>query len=57
MWREEYLLFPMTEKILSEDEMDAMQGQFALVEAEIGAGVHERYEQLAARLQNDVQQA
>ena len=54
MWREEYLLFPMTEKILSQEEMDELRTQFALVESEIGAGVHERLEQLAVRLGDEV---
>jgi hemerythrin-like domain-containing protein len=55
MWREEYLLFPMAKKILSAEEMDAVQERFDRVEAELGAGVHEHLHQLAARLGRQIE--
>ena len=55
IWREEYLLLPMTEKIVGAEELRALHGQFQLVEEEIGSSVHARYEQLAERLQGEVQ--
>lgn len=50
IWKEDYLLFPMTDKILSEEEQQDLMLKFELVEKEIGPDVHRRFEQLAATL-------
>ncbi|MDD2310117.1 MAG: hemerythrin domain-containing protein [Desulfuromonadaceae bacterium] len=50
IWKEDYLLFPMTDKILNEKEQQELMEKFELVEKEIGPDVHRRFEQLAATL-------
>lgn len=50
IWKEDYLLFPMTDKILNEKEQQKLMEEFELVEKEIGPDVHRRFEQLAATL-------
>lgn len=50
IWKEDYLLFPMTEKLLSESEQKELSAQFAQHEATIGTDVHHAFEQLAGRI-------
>lgn len=50
IWKEDYLLFPMTDKILNEEEQQELMEKFELVEKEIGPDIHERFERLAATL-------
>ncbi len=50
IWKEDYLLFPMTNKVLSADEQQELLVKFAAVEAEVGQDVHARFEQLAQTL-------
>ncbi len=50
IWKEDYLLFPMTEKLLSESEQKELSAQFAKHEAGIGTDVHHGFEQLAGRI-------
>lgn len=50
IWKEDYLLFPMTDKILNEKEQQELMEKFELVEKEIGPDVHRRFEQLSATL-------
>jgi hemerythrin-like domain-containing protein len=46
--KEDNVLYPMAENILSQEDMDALAGIFEKVEAEeIGTGVHETYHALA----------
>jgi hemerythrin-like domain-containing protein len=47
IWKEEYLLFPMANKILNDREQKELQAKFDMVENEIGRDTHEKYEQLA----------
>lgn len=47
IWKEEYLLFPMVNKILSDSEQRELQAKFDMVEKEIGRDTHATYEQLA----------
>jgi len=54
IWKEDYLLFPMTDKILNEDEQRELAKNFELVEKEIGPDVHHRFEELAATLAGNV---
>ncbi|MEI6080319.1 MAG: hemerythrin domain-containing protein [bacterium] len=46
-WKEENVLFPMTNKILNDDEQEYLEKRFAAVEKEIGADTHYRYKELA----------
>ena len=55
IWKEDYLLFPMTNKILSPEEQKELYDKFEMVESAIGAGVHHRFEQLAEKLERDTQ--
>lgn len=47
IWKEEYLLFPMTNKILDDSDQRALQAKFEIVEKEIGPATHAKYEQIA----------
>ena len=51
MWKEDYLLFPMANKILSAEEQDQLTKQFNEVESSIGPDVQQRFEELAGKLQ------
>ena len=51
MWKEDYLLFPMANKILSAEEQDLLTKQFNEVESSIGPDVQQRFEELAGKLQ------
>lgn len=57
IWKEDYLLFPMTNKILSPEEQKELFEKFEMVEKSIGADVHHRFEQLAEKLQKETQGA
>ena len=50
IWKEDYLLFPMTDKILSDSEQKELSTQFGAYESEIGVDVHHGFEQLAGRI-------
>jgi len=55
IWKEDYLLFPMTNKILTPEEQKELYDKFEMVERAIGAGVHHRFEQLAEKLDQETQ--
>jgi len=55
IWKEDYLLFPMTNKILTSGEQKELYDKFEMVERAIGAGVHHRFEQLAEKLEQETQ--
>jgi hemerythrin-like domain-containing protein len=50
IWKEDYLLFPMAEKLLNESEQKELSAQFAKHETTIGADLHHGFEQLAGRI-------
>jgi hemerythrin-like domain-containing protein len=50
IWKEDFLLFPMADKILSVSEQKELSTQFSGLESEIGIDVHHAYEQLAGRI-------
>jgi len=50
IWKEDYLLFPMAEKLLSKSDQKELSAQFARHEAAIGADVHHGFDQLAGRI-------
>jgi hemerythrin-like domain-containing protein len=56
IWKEDYLLFPMTDKILNKAEQLELMEKFEVVEKEIGLEVHRRFEKLAATLADKVQE-
>jgi hemerythrin-like domain-containing protein len=50
IWKEEYLLFPMTNKVLSSDDQKELREKFEVVEDEIGRDVHDRFKVMAEEL-------
>jgi hemerythrin-like domain-containing protein len=50
IWKEDYLLFPMTNKILSPEEQASLYERFQAVDREMGEDVYHRFDQLAAKL-------
>ena len=50
IWKEDYLLFPMTNKVLSPDDQKDLREKFEAVEDVIGRDVHHRFEQMAEGL-------
>ena len=50
IWKEDYLLFPMANKILNDSEQKELQTKFEIVEKEIGNDTHAKYEQLAEEI-------
>jgi len=51
IWKEEYLAFPMADKILSPAEQRDLSEKFEIVEKEIGLDVHQRFERFAKELE------
>ena len=54
IWKEDYLLFPMTNKVLSQEDQRELQARFEKVEEAMGPGTHEQFEHLAADLERRV---
>ena len=50
IWKEDYLLFPMTNKLLNDSEQKELLAQFEQHDSEIGIDVHHGFEQLAGRI-------
>ena len=50
IWKEEYLLFPMAEKILCADDDSELLQQFDVAEEGMGSNAHEAFERLAEEL-------
>ena len=57
IWKEEYLLFPLAEKVLSAGDHERLLKEFADVESGIYPHAHESYEQLAGDLEERVLKA
>jgi hemerythrin-like domain-containing protein len=57
IWKEDFLLFPMTIKVLSAADLEKLRIEFEMVEEGLGKEVHHHFEhfaeQLALRLQSD----
>jgi hemerythrin-like domain-containing protein len=51
IWKEDYLLFPLTNKVLSQEEQQTLFQQFEQVEETIGRDVHHRLEEFAEQLE------
>ena len=52
IWKEDYLLFPMSNKVLSQEDQQELQARFQKVEETMGHGTHEHFEQVAAELEH-----
>lgn len=53
IWKEEYLLFPMSNKILAPGDQTELSRSFEAVEEAIGIDVHHRLERVADKLASD----
>lgn len=51
IWKEDYLLFPMTNKVLNPEELDALYRQFEQVDLRIGHDTLDRLARLAGDLE------
>ncbi len=51
IWREDYLLFPMTEKVIPKSELESLTKTFDEVEMKFGPGFSKKYEQIVERLE------
>jgi len=47
IWKEDYLLFPMADKILADHEQESLLRQFEMAEEPLGTRAHESFERLA----------
>jgi hemerythrin-like domain-containing protein len=56
IWKEDYLLFPMSNKVLSQEDQQELQARFQKVEEGMGHGTHERFEQVAVDLERRVRE-
>jgi hemerythrin-like domain-containing protein len=52
IWKEDYLLFPMTNKVLSPEDQQDLCEKFERVEEAIGRDVHRRLEQIAEEIES-----
>jgi len=50
IWKEDYLLFPMTNKVLGPEDQDALYEQFQAVDREMGDAVVSHFRQMVAGL-------
>lgn len=53
IWKEEYLLFPLAEKVLSSEELQQLAESFDKLDAEVDPRLHDRMEQFADRFRFD----
>lgn len=54
IWKEDYLLMPLADKLLSAAEQQRLSEEFESVEAALGPDAHDELEELAARLERAV---
>jgi hemerythrin-like domain-containing protein len=55
IWKEDYLLFPLTNKVLSTEEQQGLYQQFEQVEERVGRDIHHHLEQFAEGLYESIQ--
>ena len=51
IWKEDYLLFPMTNKVLSPEDQAALYERFEAVDDALGRDLHRQFEQMVAGLE------
>lgn len=51
IWKEDYLLLPLAERVLSDAEQGLLKSKFLRVTEELGADVHDAFEELASRFE------
>jgi hemerythrin-like domain-containing protein len=55
IWKEDYLLFPLTNKVLSPKEQEYLYQEFGQVEERVGRDTHQRLDQFAEMLSESTQ--
>lgn len=55
--KENEVLFPLADRLLSDDDHKGLLEKFELVERKLGEGVHQRYETLVAELEAEIGQS
>lgn len=55
IWKENNLLFPLGEKLLSAEEQERLSADFEKIESALGPDVHSRFEDLASKLSREAQ--
>lgn len=56
IWREDYLLFPMSDKVLLDPDREVLAKDFGEVEARFGSSFQEKYELLVDKLEREIAQ-
>lgn len=56
IWKEDYLLIPMSEKVLSSPDREALAKDFAGVQEKFGSGFLEQYKSIVEKLEKNVGQ-
>ena len=56
IWKEEYLLYPMTDKILNFKQQEELAEGFEGVENQLGKDTHSHFEKLAQEVERKVRQ-
>jgi hemerythrin-like domain-containing protein len=54
IWKEEYLLFPMTNKVLGAADQQQLLKQFEGADAASGRDVHQRFERIAEEIAQSI---
>lgn len=54
IWREDYLLFPMSEKVFLKGDIESLTNGFEQAETNFGQAFHDKYERLVDNLERDL---
>jgi hemerythrin-like domain-containing protein len=54
IWKEDYLLFPLAGKVLTPEDQQDLMHKFDTVDRDLGLGVHEGFDKVAAELERTV---
>lgn len=54
IWKEDYLLFPMTNKVLNDKDQKELADKFEAVEKKVGLDVRNRFEKMADELMSEI---
>jgi hemerythrin-like domain-containing protein len=57
IWREDYLLFPMSGKVLLDTDREVLEKDFAEVQAKFGSAFQDKYEALVEKLEKELADA
>jgi hemerythrin-like domain-containing protein len=54
IWKEDYLLFPLADKVLTPQDQQELMDEFETVERELGLDVHDEFDKVATELEQKV---